>query len=342
MTFDLHKLIGEDWRAHHHIPFGPNLFHEEVERIWQKSWLYVAHESEIPHPGDFLTLTLARQPLLVVRSGDNQVCVLFNICRHRAVTVCRKDKGNTSHFICTDHGWVYNTNGGLIGLSGPNCSVRKFAERRGLTSVPRLDMYRGFIFASLSPEGESLDKHLGEAKTFIDLVVDQSKEGLTVAVGRRIYHGNGVWKLQRQKNIDHDQVKHLGNGHALLQFPPPSQESELSRKRKGIERQLGQKKMQGIRGEGQTLFLFPNLFLVDHSCSSLCILNPVTSKLTEIIVMPFIQKNESKEKTSRRLQQYEVFTQLAEGSTQGNTTVKTRAGKPLGAGADSPTHGCIT
>jgi phenylpropionate dioxygenase-like ring-hydroxylating dioxygenase large terminal subunit len=137
-----------------------------MQRIRQKSWLYVAHESEIPNPGDFKSLTLAQQPIIVVRDDEGRVRVLFNICRHRKVTVCQQEKGNTTYFTCVDHGWVYNTKGNLVGLSGPNRSLRSFTERRGLISVPRMDIYRGVIFASLSPEGESLEEYLGESRFF--------------------------------------------------------------------------------------------------------------------------------------------------------------------------------
>jgi phenylpropionate dioxygenase-like ring-hydroxylating dioxygenase large terminal subunit len=140
-----------------------------MKRIRPKSWFYVAHESEIPNPGDFKSFTLAQQPVIVVRDDEGRVRVLLNICRHRKVTVCRQEKGNTSHFICADHGWVYNTKGNLVGLSGPSRSLRSFTERRGLMPVPRMAIYQGVIFASLSPEGESLDEYLREARFFARL-----------------------------------------------------------------------------------------------------------------------------------------------------------------------------
>ena len=300
MAFDLHKLIGEDWRTYYSIHTDPTLFQEKLQRIWRRSWLYVAHESEIPHPGDFLSLTLAQQPFLVVRGKDNQVRVLFNICRHRAVTVCREEKGNATHFTCTDHGWVYNTSGGLIGLSGPNCSLRKFAERRGLAPIPRVDMYRGFIFVNLSPEGKTLDEHLGQAKFFIDLALNRSAAGITVAAGRRHYRGKGFWKLRMNRNINHGQVENLGHGHAVLRFPGSSQ------KCKEPKRSLSQEKAQGILKEGRTLFIFPNLFLVDQAYTSLCVLNPVAPDHTEIITMPFAPKGETIEMTTQEVHHYKT------------------------------------
>jgi len=129
--------------------------------IWQKSWLFVARESEIPNPGDYTALSLAQQPVIVVRAEDGQVRVLFNICRHRRVVVCREEKGHTDYFQCTSHGWLYNTKGNLVGVSGDeHYSLRFRKETKGLTPLPRMGIHQGLIFASLSREGESLDEYL--------------------------------------------------------------------------------------------------------------------------------------------------------------------------------------
>lgn len=137
-----------------------------AQPIFQNSWFYVAHEREIPNPGDFKSLTLAQQSILVVRDDEGQVRVLFNICRHRRVTVCRQATGNASHFTCADHGWIYNAKGDLIGLRGPKAALRHFPERRGLTPLPRIAISRGVIFASLSLEGESLEAYLRQSRFF--------------------------------------------------------------------------------------------------------------------------------------------------------------------------------
>jgi phenylpropionate dioxygenase-like ring-hydroxylating dioxygenase large terminal subunit len=177
MAVDGQKVRG-DRQAHRSVYTDPEILRGELRRIVRASWLYVAHEGEIPNPGDFKSLTLAKQPVIVVRGEDGRVRVLFNVCRHRAVTVCRAGKGNAKHFVCARHGWVYDTKGSLVGVRGPGRSVRGFEERRGLAPVPRVESYRGFIFASFNPEGESPDTHLGEARRFIDRIAEQSAEGI--------------------------------------------------------------------------------------------------------------------------------------------------------------------
>jgi len=132
----------------------------------QPSWFYVCHEREIPNPGDFKTLILAERPVIVVRDDGGQVRLLFNICRHRQVTVCRQAQGNTTYFTCVDHGWVYNTKGELIGLRGPHDTLRQFSQRRGLMPAPRMEIVQGAIFTSFSPNSGSLEEYLMQSQFF--------------------------------------------------------------------------------------------------------------------------------------------------------------------------------
>jgi phenylpropionate dioxygenase-like ring-hydroxylating dioxygenase large terminal subunit len=143
-----------------------------MKHVSQPSWFSVCQESEIPHPGDFKVFAFAQRSFIVVRDDEGQVRVLFNICRHRHVTVCRQARGNTVSFICPDHGWVYNTKGDLIGLRGPNDSLRQFSQRRGLTPAPRMQLHKGIIFASLSPNGESLEEYLQTSQKMKGPVVE--------------------------------------------------------------------------------------------------------------------------------------------------------------------------
>ncbi len=148
------------------------MFKENSTTSERKDWRYVAHEREIPQPGDFKSLLLGREPVLVVRGEDGCVRVLFNTCRHRPVTVCYQASGNAKRFVCSYHGWVYNTKGNLVGLSGSNEEGWQFVERRGLTPLPRMAIHQGYIFASLSPEGEPLEDHLKKTNFHIDSAVD--------------------------------------------------------------------------------------------------------------------------------------------------------------------------
>lgn len=127
---------------------------------WQQNWYYLADENEIPNLGDFKTLIISEQPVIVVRGEDQQIRVLFNICRHREVIVCQEERGNAQRFVCLFHGWIYNTRGDLIALNSAGDTTRTFSRRRGLMPVPRMGIVHGCIFASLNPDGEELGAYL--------------------------------------------------------------------------------------------------------------------------------------------------------------------------------------
>ena len=70
------------------------VFHREMETIFRHSWQYVAHESEIPEPGDYVVRKMGRDPVIVVRDENGDVRVHLNTCRQRGVPLSRADSGN--------------------------------------------------------------------------------------------------------------------------------------------------------------------------------------------------------------------------------------------------------
>jgi phenylpropionate dioxygenase-like ring-hydroxylating dioxygenase large terminal subunit len=211
----------------------------------------VGHAGEIPNPGDFRLSRIGRQPVIMVRGHDGEVRLVLNRCRHRAATVCQVERGNAATFRCAYHGWTYRNNGELAGVpyqDGYGDWFRK--EDFGLTRIPRMDSYRGFIFGSLAPAGITLDDHLGApAKEQIDLFTDLSPEGeLDVRAGTNKFDYTANWKFQVENAMDgyHPNFSHetfldmlqaqtgvrldafngnsagetrdLGNGHVMLDY----------------------------------------------------------------------------------------------------------------------------
>src|SRR5579864_9197968 len=67
------------------------VYERELERIFDRTWGFLAHETEIPHAGDFVSRNLGSAPVIVVRDDDGRVHALLNSCRHRGAKVCRAD-----------------------------------------------------------------------------------------------------------------------------------------------------------------------------------------------------------------------------------------------------------
>ncbi len=205
------ELVLDD-RISGRVYYDQTIFQDEIEKIWHREWVYVAHESEVPEPGDYVTRQIGLQPVIVSRDEDRRVHLLLNRCMHRGNTVCQSDCGNSHAFRCAYHGWTYNNGGELVGVpyaAGYDESFRK--EDFGLARVPRVATHRGLIFASLSPSGLSLDEHLGGAKRLIDQFVNLSPEGEIVmrsGVLKHSYKGN--WKMALENSVDgyHPNILH--------------------------------------------------------------------------------------------------------------------------------------
>jgi phenylpropionate dioxygenase-like ring-hydroxylating dioxygenase large terminal subunit len=92
------------------------IYREELERVFARSWLFVGHESQIPNPGDFFVSAMGEESVILCRDRAGQIHVFLNSCRHRGMKVCRYDEGSTAVFTCPYHGWSYSTDGRLVGV----------------------------------------------------------------------------------------------------------------------------------------------------------------------------------------------------------------------------------
>lgn len=211
------------FEVHREVYTNPDIFEAELQRIFATTWLYLAHESEVPNPGDFRTTWMGRQPVIVTRDAEMQLHVLLNSCRHRGNALCREISGQAKTFRCSYHGWVYSNKGDLLSVSLPEGYPHDF-KVSGLIPVPRVSIYRGLIFGSLAKEGEDFDTYLGNAKSYVDLWTEMSPVGkLKVKHPHQfVYPGN--WKLQVENGTDgyHARFLHESAFATIERFGGPS------------------------------------------------------------------------------------------------------------------------
>ncbi len=187
------------------VYLNPDLFDLEMKHIFESSWLYLCHESQIPNAGDYFATHMGRQPVFIVRGKDGQARGFVNACAHRGATLCRTRKGNEQFFTCPYHGWVYDTAGKNVNIKDHDSGAYPAAfdaQSHDLTAIPKLESYRGFVFASLSADVPTLAEHLGGAARAIDFCVDQSEQDLEMLRGWSSYTHRGNWKLQPENGID--------------------------------------------------------------------------------------------------------------------------------------------
>jgi p-cumate 2,3-dioxygenase subunit alpha len=181
----------------------PECLEQERRRIFDKCWIYVGHESEVAHAGDYQSRNVAGRPMMLVRGDDGVIRVLLNTCTHRGAMVCRQKSGNAKTFQCPYHAWTFNSRGQLVGVPGEDSYSAAFSrEELGLASPAQVDSYRGFIFACFDRAAHSLYDYLAGAREYLDLVADQSQIGMKVVAGQQSYSARANWKLLVENSYD--------------------------------------------------------------------------------------------------------------------------------------------
>jgi Rieske 2Fe-2S family protein len=119
----------------------------DVERIWRTGWLFVGHSCEISTPGDFFTLEVDSDPLVIVRDANGAIRALHNVCRHRGSIICPGPTGHVTRLVCPYHQWTYALDGKLTACRGMQADLDK--SQFSLRPV-RAEEIEGLIFISLA------------------------------------------------------------------------------------------------------------------------------------------------------------------------------------------------
>ncbi|MCX4902836.1 aromatic ring-hydroxylating dioxygenase subunit alpha [Streptomyces sp. NBC_00878] len=201
MTHPYSSLVESD-RVAGTLYTDPALFEREMDRIFHRTWVWVAHESEIAKAGDFKMAWVGRRPVIVSRDRRGGINVLLNRCRHRGASVCETPKGNGNGFTCPYHAWSYALDGTLRGIPYPE-GYEDVVEKKDLP-LQRLKVgsYAGMVFASFSEDIEPLEDFLGGARLWIDRFMKQGAGYPIKVQGEHRFRFNGNWKIQLENTTD--------------------------------------------------------------------------------------------------------------------------------------------
>jgi len=189
------------------------VYQREQEHIFARAWLFVGHESQIPHPGDYFVSCMGEESVILTRDLQGGIHVLLNTCRHRGMKVCRYDEGNTQTFTCPYHGWTYSVDGRVVQVPGDLLGVPRFEDAYhgeldkdawGLVHVAQQVNYKGTIWATWDPAAPPFLEYLGGMRLWLDALLDcrDGREGGSQAiVGVQKYRLRSNWKFAVENNI---------------------------------------------------------------------------------------------------------------------------------------------
>ena len=330
MRDKLAALIDESagrFRIDRAVYSDPDVFDAELNCFYEGGWLYLCHESQIKQPGEYFATRMGRQPVFLVRQKDGSVGGFINACAHRGATLVPTQSGKVSTFTCRFHGWVFALDGRCMKIKNQESGAYANPDCRtewSLTPIPRIDTYRGFVFGSLRADVAPLGDYLGPTRPWIDLMVDQSPEGLEVLPGSSTYIVRGNWKMQAENGVDgyHVSTVHrvfaatvanreaklgltgmqrtesgrltgnvasggydFGNGHmAIWAQHTDPTKRPIYQQKERLERAFTPAKVDWMMNRGRNLFLFPNLLLMDNPSSQIRTIQPVSCDRAEVTV----------------------------------------------------------
>src|SRR5690606_9858907 len=181
------------FRVNKSVYSDPAIFELEMAYIFEKTWSYLGHESQIKQRDDWLATHIGRTPVLVMRDSEGNVGAFINACRHKGAKITRHERGNRKLLTCPYHGWAYRTDGSSAVIKDYKDAAYSPVfeqEDHGLIPLPKVAIYKGLVFGSLSPDVPPLEEFLGELRFFIDLAMDQGAEGTELVPGRIEYTYN--------------------------------------------------------------------------------------------------------------------------------------------------------
>ena len=132
----------------------------ELRNVFSRTWQAVGRTEQVAKPGHYVTASVAGEPVVVVRGNDDKLRAFFNVCRHHAMTVMNEPCGQTPHLRCPYHGWTYNLEGELRGITEFDGVCNFDRALNGLVPI-RVGTWEKFIFVNLDPQAGSLADFLG-------------------------------------------------------------------------------------------------------------------------------------------------------------------------------------
>lgn len=185
---------------------SPEFNQIELDKIFRKDWVCAGRASALSEPGDYMTMEIAGEPIMVLRDADGGLRAQSNVCRHRMSTLLQ-GRGNTKSIVCPYHAWTYGLDGKLRGAPA---MMHNDAFCKADISLPQIRCaeWEGWIMLTVNPDAGDIDEAL---KDVTDLI-GHYRMGDYVETFRETHHWNTNWKVLAENFMEsyHLPVCHAG------------------------------------------------------------------------------------------------------------------------------------
>ena len=185
---------------------SPDIFAEELEKIFARQWVLVGHQSQLGEAGNYFIAEVAGESLILASDQQSTIRGFYNVCRHRGSRLLEDQNGNAAAIQCPYHAWTYGLDGRLLGV--PHMSdVPGFNKTDYSLHPVNLALWEGFIFVNLADASTRLrrstarqaerDGYTSLEKWFAPLAGKFSRWNLpALRSAKRVeYDVRGNWKL---------------------------------------------------------------------------------------------------------------------------------------------------
>ena len=183
------------------------IYQLDLQEIFEKEWIFAGMTCEIPSKGNFITLTIGSNPVVLVRGAEGVIHGFFNVCRHRGSRLCVTEKGKVAKLVCQYHKWTYELDGRLL-FAGSDMGEQFDLNAHNLKPV-NVKVAGGYIFVCLADNPPEFEAFTEELKHYLE---PYDVENLKVAVQTDIVE-DANWKLVIENNRE---CYHCNGSHPEL------------------------------------------------------------------------------------------------------------------------------
>jgi len=148
--------------------YDPAFMQKEWDRVWTRSWLIAAVETDLPEPGDYSVFRLLRESFIVVRQDDGSVKAFYNVCPHRGNQVVLNDRGSALQFTCAFHSWQYDLAGECIRVTDSDTFNPHLLCQNPKLKEVHCETFAGLVFINMDEHPPPLRERIGLPEGYLE------------------------------------------------------------------------------------------------------------------------------------------------------------------------------